>query len=118
MSSVLISGRYLPSHKHLWVALTTIYGIGPTTGRHICRLAKINQTTKAGQLTDAQVEQLRSIISDMKVETERRREVDMNIKRKMELGSYQGIRHPRGLPVNGQRTKTNAKTRKKRKKRS
>jgi len=107
-----IAGVELPN-KRMTVALTYIYGIGRTTANKILDKAGIEQSVRANDLNDAQITQLREIIEkDIKVEGELRGEVNMNIKRLMDLGNYRGLRHRRGLPVNGQRTKTNARTRK------
>jgi small subunit ribosomal protein S13 len=94
------------------IGLTSIYGIGPSTARKICTKAKVNSQTKVKDLTEAQVEALRQGVALFKVEGDLRREVSMNIKRLMDLGCYRGVRHRRGLPVRGQRTRTNARTRK------
>lgn len=107
-----IAGVELPN-KRLIVALTYIYGIGPTTSGKILEKAGIDISLRANDLTDTQIAQLRSVIeADIKVEGELRGEVNLNIKRLMDLGNYRGLRHRRGLPVRGQRTKTNARTRK------
>jgi len=107
-----ISGINLPNHKHIEVGLTSIYGIGRKTAQKICDAVGIDRMTKVQDLNEKQAEKLRSEVSQYEVEGDLRREVSMNIKRLMDLGCYRGLRHRRGLPVNGQRTKTNARTRK------
>lgn len=107
-----IAGINLPAHKHIWIALTSIYGIGRTRSLKICDAAGIESSTKVNQLTEDQAEKLRQEVAKFEVEGDLRREVSMNIKRLMDLGCYRGLRHRRGLPVRGQRTKTNARTRK------
>ena len=107
-----IAGVNIPNHKHAEIALTSIYGVGRNTAKQICQAAGILVTTKIKDLNDAEVEKLRDEVAKLKVEGDLRREVSMNIKRLMDLGCYRGVRHRRGLPVRGQRTKTNARTRK------
>jgi len=107
-----IAGVNIPNHKHAEIALTAIYGIGRNTAKQICAAAGVVTTTKIKDLNDAEVEKLRDEIAKLKVEGDLRREISMNIKRLMDLGCYRGVRHRRGLPVRGQRTKTNARTRK------
>ena len=107
-----IAGINLPAHKHIWIALTSIYGIGRTRSLQICEAAGIEIDTKVNQLTEDQAEKLREQDAQFEVEGDLRRDVSMNIKRLMDLGCYRGLRHRRGLPVRGQRTKTNARTRK------
>ncbi|MDR1085701.1 MAG: 30S ribosomal protein S13 [Deltaproteobacteria bacterium] len=108
-----ISGIDLPRHKRIDVALTYIYGLGRSSTKAILEKAQVSQATKSDQLTDDEVTRIRRIIdSEYKVEGDLRREVTINIKRLMDLGCYRGLRHRRGLPVNGQRTHTNARTRK------
>ncbi len=108
-----IAGVELPKNKRLEIALTYIYGIGRTTAQQILDKAEIDRNKKSDDLTDQDITSLRKIIdADYKVEGDLRREVSLNIKRLMDFGSYRGLRHRRGLPVNGQRTKTNARTRK------
>lgn len=107
-----IAGINLPLQKHVVIALTSIYGIGRSTASEICEKAGVATDTKVRDLTDSEAEKLRSSVAEINVEGDLRREVTMNIKRLMDLGSYRGIRHRRGLPVRGQRTKTNARTRK------
>jgi len=108
-----IAGVELPKNKRLEIALTYIYGIGHTTAQQILDKAKIDRNKKSDDLTDQDITSLRKTIdTGYKVEGDLRREVSLNIKRLMDFGSYRGLRHRRGLPVNGQRTKTNARTRK------
>jgi small subunit ribosomal protein S13 len=108
-----IAGVDLPRDKRVEVALTYIYGIGPTTARHILDETAVNPDLRVHELSDDDVNKLRRVIeSRHKVEGALRTEVSMNIKRLMDIGSYRGIRHRRGLPVRGQRTHTNARTRK------
>lgn len=111
-----IAGINIPVNKHARIALTSIYGIGLTTAGKLCTAANIQPTTKIKDLSEAEIDTLRDEVGKLVVEGDLRREVSMNIKRKMDLGCYQGLRHRRGLPVNGQRTKTNARTRKGRRK--
>jgi small subunit ribosomal protein S13 len=99
-------------NKHVWVGLTSIYGIGRTRARAICEGAGVKSTTLVKDLTDVEVTALRGQVAKFLVEGDLRREVSMNIKRLMDLGCYRGIRHRRGLPLRGQRTRTNARTRK------
>lgn len=106
-----IAGIDVPRDKHIEVALQYIYGIGSTLSRQILERTGVNPTTKVRDLTEEEVIRLREIIDrEYKVEGDLRREVNLNIKRLMEIGSYRGLRHRRGLPVRGQRTKTNART--------
>jgi small subunit ribosomal protein S13 len=107
-----IAGINLPNQKHTWVALTAIYGIGNTRARDICASAGVNPATKVKDLTDAEVDKLRAQVTKLTVEGDLRRQISMNIKRLMDLGTYRGMRHRRGLPVRGQRTRTNARSRK------
>ncbi|MBW1670676.1 MAG: 30S ribosomal protein S13 [Deltaproteobacteria bacterium] len=108
-----IAGVELPKNKRLEIALTYVYGIGRTAAQQILDKAKIDRNKKSDDLTDQDITSLRKTIDvDYKVEGDLRREVSLNIKRLMDFGSYRGLRHRRGLPVNGQRTKTNARTRK------
>jgi small subunit ribosomal protein S13 len=108
-----ISGVDIPREKRLEISLTYIYGIGRTKSQEICDAADIDRNTRVRDLTDEEVSRIRAYIdANLKVEGDLRREVDMDIKRKMEIGCYQGLRHRRGLPVRGQRTHTNARTRK------
>jgi len=98
--------------KHIVIGLTAIYGVGRQRAQDVCEAAKIEPSKKVKDLTEAELESLRSEISKFRVEGDLRREFAMNIKRLVELGTYRGMRHKRGLPVRGQRTKTNARTRK------
>ena len=107
-----IAGINIPTQKHLEIALTSIYGIGRTRAQKICATVKIDPTTKIAALSEAQLTAIREIVSQYPVEGDLRREVSMNIKRLTDLGCYRGVRHRRGLPLRGQRTKTNARTRK------
>jgi small subunit ribosomal protein S13 len=108
-----IAGVDLPRHKHIAYALPYLYGIGKTTAREICQKTGIPPTKMTEELTEGEIKRIRELLeSDYKVEGDLRREVQMNIKRLMDLGCYRGLRHRRGLPVNGQRTHTNARTRK------
>lgn len=107
-----IAGINIPDNKHAGISLTYIFGIGRTTARQLCDKVGIDPATKIQDLSDANLDALRSEISQITVEGDLRRENSMNIKRLMDLGCYRGIRHRRGLPVHGQRTRTNARTRK------
>jgi small subunit ribosomal protein S13 len=108
-----ISGVDIPREKRLEISLTYVFGIGRTTSRKVCDAAGIDRNTRVRDLTDEEVARLRNWIdANLKVEGDLRRDIQQDIKRKMEIGSYQGIRHRRGLPVRGQRTHTNARTRK------
>ncbi|MEZ5500407.1 MAG: 30S ribosomal protein S13 [Steroidobacteraceae bacterium] len=107
-----IAGINIPMNKHVLIGLTHIYGIGRARAEQICQIANVETTTKVKDLTEVEVNNLRSTIQKILVEGDLRREVSMNIKRLMDLGTYRGMRHRRGLPVNGQRTRTNARTRK------
>jgi len=107
-----IAGINIPMNKHVWVGLTHIYGVGRSRAQTLCEAAGINPRTKVKDLTEAEVNAIRSQLAKFPVEGDLRREVSMNIKRLMDLGSYRGMRHRRGLPVRGQRTRTNARTRK------
>ncbi|MEE4383569.1 MAG: 30S ribosomal protein S13 [Pseudomonadales bacterium] len=107
-----IAGVNIPDNKHAGISLTYIYGIGRTTAKKLCETVGIDPTTRLSDLTDGEIDALRNEIGRMTVEGDLRREVSMNIKRLMDLGCYRGIRHRRGLPLRGQRTKTNARTRK------
>ena len=107
-----IAGINLPNHKHIEIGLTSIYGIGRTTAQKICDNAGVERNIKVQDLSEEQAEKLRAETAKYEVEGDLRREVSMNIKRLMDLGCYRGHRHRRGLPVHGQRTKTNARTRK------
>ncbi|MEA1969569.1 MAG: 30S ribosomal protein S13 [Thermodesulfobacteriota bacterium] len=108
-----IAGVDLPRNKHIEIALTHIYGIGRNRSRDILTKAGIDLSVKSGELSDEQVNEIRKVLdSDYKVEGELRSEVSMNIKRLMDLGCYRGLRHRKSLPCRGQRTSTNARTRK------
>ena len=107
-----IAGVNIPNHQHAEIALTAIYGIGRTVSRKICAVAGVNTAAKIKDLTDAEMEKLREGVAKYTVEGDLRREVTMNIKRLMDMGCYRGMRHRRGLPLRGQRTRTNARTRK------
>ncbi len=107
-----IAGVNIPDKKHTVIALQAIYGIGPTRAKAICAGAKIDPTAQVRNLTEGQLDALRAEIGKITVEGDLRREVSMSIKRLMDLGCYRGTRHRRGLPVRGQRTRTNARTRK------
>lgn len=107
-----IAGVNIPDKKHAVIALTAIYGIGRTRAGLICDSAGIPRDTKVQILTEEEVDKLRNEVAKYAVEGDLRREVSMNIKRLMDLGCYRGIRHRRGLPLRGQRTRTNARTRK------
>ena len=108
-----ISGVDIPREKRLEISLTYIFGVGRTTSKRICDGVGISPDTRVRDLTEDEVAQLRSFVDgNVQVEGDLRREVAANIKRKVEIGSYEGLRHRRGLPVHGQRTRTNARTRK------
>ena|SRR5699024_6827297 len=107
-----IAGVNLPINKHAVVALTSLYGIGPARAGVICDAANVARDAKIKELTEGEVEALRTEVGRFTIEGDLRREVSMNIKRLMDLGCYRGLRHRRGLPVRGQQTKTNARTRK------
>lgn len=107
-----IAGINVPDHKIAVIALQSIYGIGPTRARDILAAAGVEQYAKFKDLDETSVDKIRAEVAKYTVEGDLRREVSMNIKRLMDLGSYRGLRHRRGLPVRGQRTKTNARTRK------
>ena len=107
-----IAGINIPPHKHAEIGLTAIYGIGRSTAQKICNAAGVPLDRKVKDLTDADLERIREEIGRMPIEGDLRREMSINIKRLMDLGTYRGMRHRRGLPVRGQRTRTNARTRK------
>ena len=107
-----IAGINIPLNKHIVIALTSIYGIGSTRAKQICAAASIDPATPVKDLAEPEVAKLRTAVDSFEVEGDLRREISMNIKRLMDLGCYRGIRHRRGLPLRGQRTRTNARTRK------
>ena len=107
-----IAGVNIPDHKHTVIALQAIFGIGATRSAEICNVTGISPETKVRELNEEQLEKIRARIEGITTEGDLRREISMNIKRLMDLGTNRGIRHRRGLPVRGQRTKTNARTRK------
>jgi small subunit ribosomal protein S13 len=107
-----IAGVNIPNHQHVEIALTAIYGIGRTRAQKICDAAGIKRSVKIKELNDSEMDRLRDEVGKFTVEGDLRRETTMNIKRLMDLGCYRGVRHRRGLPVRGQRTRTNARTRK------
>ena len=107
-----IAGVNIPNHQHTDVALTAIFGVGRSRARDICTAVGLDFTVKIKDVTDEQMDKLRLEVGKYKLEGDLRREISMNIKRLMDLGSYRGTRHRRGLPVRGQRTRTNARTRK------
>lgn len=107
-----IAGVNIPVNKHAWIGLTSIYGIGRSRARKVCAAANVDPSIKVKELTEAQVEKLRAEVGKQTVEGDLRREVAMSVKRLIDLGCYRGMRHRRGLPVRGQRTRTNARTRK------
>ncbi|MDR2259645.1 MAG: 30S ribosomal protein S13 [Azoarcus sp.] len=107
-----IAGVNIPNHKHAEIALTAIYGIGRSRAQKICDAAGVVRSSKVKDLTESDMERLREAVGRFVVEGDLRREVTMSIKRLMDLGCYRGVRHRRGLPVRGQRTRTNARTRK------
>ncbi len=107
-----IAGVNIPNHQHAVIALTAIYGIGRTRAQVICASTGVAPTTKIKDISDADLDKLRDAVAKFTVEGDLRREMTMSIKRLMDLGCYRGVRHRRGLPVRGQRTRTNARTRK------
>ncbi len=108
-----IAGVDIPREKRVEISLRYIYGIGPTVAKHVCDATSVDPDTRVRNLTDEEVNRIRAYIEqNLKVEGDLRREVAQDIKRKMEIGCYQGLRHRKGLPVRGQRTHTNARTRK------
>ena len=107
-----IGGVNIPDKKHLWVSLTYIFGVGRTTSNSICTAIGIDKTKKVIDLTEQELDLVRSAVGKFQTEGDLRREISMSIKRLLDLGCNRGIRHRRGLPVRGQRTKTNARTRK------
>ena len=107
-----IAGVNIPDNKHIVVSLRYVFGIGPTTAQKICDATGIAPSTKTSELSPEQLDELRAEVAKLPTEGDLRREISMNIKRLMDLGCNRGIRHRRNLPVRGQRTKTNARTRK------
>ena len=107
-----IGGINIPDNKHAVVSLTYVFGIGRSTAKMICAEVGISESAKISELDDAELDKLRGSVGKLEVEGDLRREVSMNVKRLMDLGCYRGLRHRRNLPVRGQRTKTNARTRK------
>ena len=107
-----IAGINIPDHKHAGISLTYVFGVGRTTAARICETTGVDPTTKVQDRPEERLDAIRSEISKLSVEGDLRREISMNIKRLMDLGCYRGIRHRRSLPVHGQRTRTNARTRK------
>ena len=107
-----IAGVNVPDNKHAGISLTHIYGVGRTTAEQVCEAAGVNPAMKVQDLSEADLDAIRVEVGKLAVEGDLRREVSMNIKRLMDFGCYRGIRHRRGLPVNGQSTRTNARTRK------
>ena len=107
-----LAGINIPNDKHVAISLTYIYGIGRTVAINLCKVAQINPTAKVQDLTEAELDMLRTGIGNLDIEGDLRRQIQLNIKRLLDLGCYRGIRHRRGLPLRGQRTKTNARTRK------
>ncbi|MCY4473472.1 MAG: 30S ribosomal protein S13 [Kistimonas sp.] len=107
-----IAGVNIPDNKHAVISLTYIFGVGIHTARSVCAATGVDPAAKISSLGDEQIEKLRSAVGEYTIEGDLRREVNMNIKRLMDLGCYRGLRHRRSLPVRGQRTKTNARTRK------
>jgi small subunit ribosomal protein S13 len=107
-----IAGINLPAHKDIEIALTSIYGVGRHSAQEICDNAGVARSTKVHELSEDDADRLRAQLTGRQIEGDLRREVSMNIKRLMDLGCYRGLRHRRGLPVRGQRTSTNARTRK------
>ena len=107
-----IAGVNIPDNKHAVISLTYVYGIGRTTAKQICAAVGISEETKISALSEEQIDAIRAEVGKHTVEGDLRRVVSMNIKRLMDLGCYRGLRHRRGLPLRGQRTKTNARTRK------
>ncbi len=107
-----IAGINIPTDKHIVIGLQSIFGIGQSRSKLICEILKLDPSTKVSELSDDQLESIRATVSKFEVEGDLRREVAMNIKRLRDLGCYRGIRHRKSLPLRGQRTKTNARTRK------
>ena len=107
-----IGGVNIPDHKHAVISLTYVFGVGRTTAKKLCATTGIAEDIKIGDLSEEQMDGLRAAVSSLTIEGDLRREVSMNIKRLLDLGCYRGLRHRRSLPLRGQRTKTNARTRK------
>ena len=107
-----IAGINIPNHQHTAIALTAIYGVGRARARQICDIVGVKHSAKIKDLSDAEMDKIREQVTKFTVEGDLRRETSMNIKRLMDLGCYRGVRHKKGLPVRGQRTRTNARTRK------
>jgi small subunit ribosomal protein S13 len=107
-----IAGINVPDNKHAGISLTAIFGVGRTTAQKLCVAAGVNPDTRIQELSETDLDALRGEVGKLNVEGDLRREISMNIKRLMDLGCYRGIRHRRGLPTRGQRTRTNARTRK------
>ena len=107
-----IAGVNLPVQKHVVIGLQSIFGVGRSRARKVCTQANVNPATKIKDLTEAEVDKIRQEIAKFGVEGDLRREIGMSIKRLIDLGTYRGLRHRRGLPLRGQRTRTNARTRK------
>ena len=107
-----IAGVNIPDQKHTWISLTYIYGIGRTTAYKICSDVGVEPSVKIQDLSSEELDSIRAKVADLEVEGDLRRKISMNIKQLMDLGCYRGIRHRRSLPLRGQRTKTNARTRK------
>ena len=107
-----VGGINIPDNKHIDISLTHIYGIGRKTAQDICDKLKIKYSKKVSELSEDQLDKIRDELKEMKIEGDLRRDINFNIKRLMDLGCYRGVRHRRSLPLRGQRTKTNARTRK------
>lgn len=107
-----IAGVNIPVNKHVWVGLTSIFGVGRSRARKICQAANVDPARKVKDLSESEVEKIRGEVGKFAVEGDLRREVQLSIKRLIDLNCYRGLRHKRGLPVRGQRTRTNARTRK------
>ena len=107
-----IAGVNIPDHKHAVISLTYVYGVGRTTAKQLCAAVGIEEHTKIADLSEDVLDKIRAEISKLTVEGDLRREINLNIKRLLDLGCYRGLRHRRNLPLRGQRTKTNARTRK------
>lgn len=107
-----IAGVNIPVNKHAWIGLTSIYGVGRSSAKKICASAGVNPGTKVKSLTESEIERIRAEVAKYTVEGDLRREVAISVKRLIDLGCYRGLRHRKGLPLRGQRTRTNARTRK------